>query len=147
VKTLNESTINVRQLINDRRFQTHVGSILDIIALLKDLEDHLKFIDTQACRANPLDVAVNLRRIHEEANGSSLAIEKMRRRLYKLYEVSLQDIYSDHQQEDEEMNNGKKNDHQQVTLRLKRNGKLRRRRVFRGGGRKKASETAASRKQ
>lgn len=135
------STINIRQLINDNRWQSRVGSILDIIAILKDIEVRKQFINTHAIRANPLDVAVNLLRIHEEAEGMTRDIDKIKAHLYRLYEVSVQDIYHDWEEKetenDEEMKNGK-NNHQAVKLPKPRNNKRRKglRRMFRGGRKK-----------
>lgn len=142
MRTLTESTtINTRQLINDKRWQSRVGSILDIIAILKDIESRKQFINTHATRANPLDVAVNLLRIHEEAEGMTRDIDKIKTHLYRLYEVSVQDIYHDWEEKDEEMKNGR-NNHQVVKLPKPRNNKRRKglRRMFRGSRKKQVQK-------
>ena len=134
------TTINTRQLINDKRWQSRVGSILDIVAILKDIEDRKQFINTHAIRANPLDVAVNLLRIHEEAEGMAGDIEKIRARLYRLYEVSVQDIYRDwEQKETDTVNVNDKNSKQKVRLKLRKDKQRKPRRMFRGGNRKNGS--------
>lgn len=148
MRTLSESTtsttIDIRQLINDGRWQSRVGSILDIIAILKDIDDRRHFIHTQAIRANMLDVAVNLLRIHEETEGLARDIDKAKGRLNRLYEVSVQDIYNDYQETDDDMGNGK-NTHQKVRIQTRRPRKAKKaRRVFRGGNHRKKATVSQS---
>lgn len=135
------TTTNIRQLINDKRWQSRVGSILDIIAIIKDIEQRKQFINTHAIRANPLDVAVNLLRIHEEAEGMTGDIDKIRDRLHRLYEVSIQDIYHDwEEKETEDVNGNGKNSKQKVRLKVQKVKRRRLRRMFRGGNRKNERE-------
>lgn len=113
------------------------------MAILKDIEDSKHFIHIQALRANPLDVAVNLLRIHEETQGMEVGIQKMRDRLYRLYETALQDIYKDYQETDDDMNG--KNAHQKVKIQTRRPRKAKKaRRVFRGGNHRKKATVSQS---
>lgn len=100
MNTLSDS-VNIKKAVNDSRWN-QIRSIMDIIAILDTINTHRRIVLAQARHPNILDIAVNLRRIAEEAEWMEAEIAKIQGRLHQLQGVVEKDIENDHREEAEE---------------------------------------------